>query len=425
MNEPEEPDDQSNPFAGTPMEEFFRSFTGGSMPDMQQMMAQLQQMFTPHEGSVNFDMAKDVARHVLASAGDDPSVSNSQAGAVRDAARLAESWLDDVTDIDSGATTVSAWSRADWIEQTAPTWQRIIEPVAAHVVEAMGQAMPDEIKSMAGPLMGMLNQAGGAMFGQQVGQAIGGLAQEVVSSTDIGLPLGPPQVAAIVPAGVEAFGAGLEHNSSDVMLYLTLRECAHHRLFTHAQWLRGQLITAIEDFGRGVTIDTDRIESQLREIDPSRPEDLQQALSGGLFEPDRTASQEQALVRLETMLALIEGWVDDVVAQATHSRMEAAGSLAEAMRRRRAAGGPAEQTFASLVGLELRPRRLRDAANLWAAVRDRQGVEARDAVWSHPDLMPTAEDLDDPIGFAQSAASSTDEIDSALNELLDNRDDDA
>src|SRR5699024_11280340 len=132
--------------------------------------------------------------------------------------------LDDVTDIDSGATTVSAWSRADWIEQTAPTWQRIIEPVAAHVVEAMGQAMPDEIKSMAGPLMGMLNQAGGAMFGQQVGQAIGGLAQEVVSSTDIGLPLGPPQVAAIVPAGVEAFGAGLEHNSSDVMLYLTLRE---------------------------------------------------------------------------------------------------------------------------------------------------------------------------------------------------------
>src|SRR5699024_8123469 len=107
MNEPEEPADQSNPFAGTPMEEFFRSFTGGSMPAMQEMIAHLQEMFAPHEGSVTCDMAKDVARHVLAAAGDDPSVSNRQAGAVHDAARLAARWLDDVTDIDSGATTVN------------------------------------------------------------------------------------------------------------------------------------------------------------------------------------------------------------------------------------------------------------------------------------------------------------------------------
>lgn len=426
MTEPEQPDDDSNPFAGTPMEGFFQSFSGGSMPDMQQMMSQLQQMFTPHEGSVNFDVAKDVARHVLAAAEDDPSVSSNQAGAVHDSAQLAESWLDQVTDLPSGTTTVTAWSRADWIEQTSATWQRIIEPVAAHVVEAMGEAVPDEIKSMAGPVLGMLNQAGGAMFGQQVGQAIGGLAQEVASSTDIGLPLGPDGVAAIVPSGVQAFGEGLEHSSADVMLYMTLRECAHHRLFTHAKWLRGQLIAAVEDFGRGVTIDTDHIESQLRDLDPSRPDDLQEALSGGLFEPERTANQQQALDRLETILALVEGWVDEVVAQATESKMPAAASLAEAMRRRRAAGGPAEQTFASLVGLELRPRRLRDAANLWAALRDRQSASARDAVWSHPDLMPTADDLNDPLAFAQSCqtASSNDDFDSALTELLNDNDDD-
>lgn len=26
-------------------------------------------------------------------------------------------------------------------------------------------------------------------------------------------------------------------------------------------------------------------------------------------------------------------------------------------------------------------------------------MDARDAVWSHPDLMPTAADLDEPAGF--------------------------
>ena len=66
---------------------------------------------------------------------------------------------------------------------------------------------------------------------------------------------------------------------------------------------------------------------------------------------------------------------------------------------------PAEQTFASLVGLELRPRRLRDASTLWGSLRTRQGTEARDGVWMHPDLLPTAADLDDPLGFREDAAA--------------------
>ena len=93
-------------------------------------------------------------------------------------------------------------------------------------------------------------------------------------------------------------------------------------------------------------------------------------------QPERTPEQQHALDRLETLLAFVEGWVDEVVDQATRETMPAATSLAEAMRRRRAAGGPAEQTFASLVGLELRPRRMRDATSLWAALRDRQQLLA-------------------------------------------------
>jgi putative hydrolase len=417
-NENEEPE---NPFKGTPMEQLFGAFSGGQM-DMNQIMGQMQKMFAPHEGSVNFDLAKDVARHTVAAAGADLSPNSAQQGAVDDAAQLAESWLDTVTSIPVGATTATAWSKAEWIEATSGTWQQLVEPIAAHVVKAMGEALPEEAKAMAGPLMGMLSQAGGAMFGQQVGQALGGLAGEVVSSTDIGIPLGPERIAAVLPSGVEAFGEGLEHPASDVLLYVVLRECAHHRLFHHSPWLRPALVGAIEEFGRGTRIDVSAIESQLQGLDPSRPEDIQEALAGGLFEPERTPEQQRALDRLETLLAFIEGWVDEIVTQATKDRMPAAAPLAEAMRRRRAAGGPAEQTFASLVGLELRPRKLREATTLWAALRDRQGPDARDAVWSHPDLMPSAADLDDPLGFAQGEhrTQSDDDFDAALGELLDN-----
>src|SRR3954465_381686 len=95
-----------------------------------------------------------------------------------------------------------------------------------------------------------------------------------------------------------------------------------------------------------------------------------------------------ALRRLETLLALVEGWVDTVVAAAAAARPPGRGALAETMRRRRATGGPAEQTFATLVGLELRPRRLRDAATVWGAMGQRYGSGKRDELWSHPDLLP-------------------------------------
>jgi uncharacterized protein (DUF2342 family) len=101
--------------------------------------------------------------------------------------------------------------------------------------------------------------------------------------------------------------------------------------------------------------------------------------------------------------------------------MPAAGRLQEAVRRRRAAGGPAESAFAALVGLELRPRRLRDAAALWAQITRDSGPAARDAVWDHPDLLPGTEDLDDPTGYAARRATAVDdaaEVDRALAEIL-------
>ena len=416
----DDPDEQpDNPFKGTPFEQFF----GGQMPDLAGLMSQVQAMMAPHDGAVNWNLAGDIARRAVAQQ-PDPSPTQRQQDQVADAERLADHWLDEATTFSSGVTSTAAWSRAEWVESTREVWRRLVEPVAEHVVSAMGNALPEEAKAMAGPLMGILNQAGGAMFGTQVGQALGGLAGEVLSASDIGLPLGPDGTAALLPANVRAFADGLDVGQDDVLLYLALREAAHQRLFAHVPWLRAHLLASVEDYGRGTTIDVSKIESSMRDIDPANPASIQEALEGGLFEPEKTPAQQAALIRLETALALVEGWVDEVVGQATEHRMPSAGKLQEAVRRRRAAGGPAESTFAALVGLELRPRRLRDASALWGSLRSRKGQEARDAVWAHPDLLPTSADLDDPLGFHEgsipAAEALTDaEFDAALAALLD------
>lgn len=412
-----------NPFKGTPMEQIFGQMAGGQF-DLNQLMSQMQQMFEPHEGTVNYKVAKDVARHVLASQGSDPSPHSGHTNATADAQRLAEMWLDRATEVPAGANSCATWSRAEWIEHTMDSWQVLIDPIAAHVVTSMGEAMPAEAKAMAGPLIGMLTQAGSAMFGQQVGQGVAGLAGEVLSGSEVGLPLGPERLAAVVPHNISSFAEGLDQTEADVLLYVMLRECAYLRLYHYAPWLRAAVVDAIEEFGRGTRIDAAAIESSMRDIDPTRPEAIQEALSGGLFDPRPTPEQLHAKERLELLLALVEGWVDEVVAQATDETMPAAVPLAEAVRRRRATGGPAEQTFASLVGLELRPRRLRDAANLWSAVRHHGGPQARDDLWSHPDLLPTSADLDDPLGFVERLPSqaSEEEFDAALERLLDGDD---
>ncbi|MBO9521606.1 MAG: zinc-dependent metalloprotease [Nocardioidaceae bacterium] len=426
---PGDPEDSgANPFKGTPFEQIFANLGSGAGlggMDLSAMMGQLQQLMQPYDGPVNWNLAVDTARKVSAQT-PDPTPGREDQAKVADAIRLADHWLDETTALPSGITTTAAWSRADWIEETTAVWRVLVEPVAEHVVGAMGEAIPEEAKAMAGPLIGMIGKAGGAMFGSQVGQALGGLAGDVLTASDIGLPLGPAGKAALLPANVAEFAAGLDVSADDVLLYLALREAAHQRLFAHVPWLRGHLIAAVEDFGRGVTLDLSGIERSIADIDPANPAAIQEAIDGGLFEPQKTPAQEAALARLETTLALVEGWVDEVVGQAAGSRMPDAGKLQEAIRRRRAAGGPAEETFAALVGLELRPRRLRDASALWGSLRTRQGHEARDAVWAHPDLLPTAADLDDPLGFREDmpdVPSLSDEAwDEAIAELLDGED---
>jgi putative hydrolase len=412
-----------NPFAGTPFEQVFGGIAGADPTGMQAMFGQLQRMFTPHEGAVNWDLARDLARQIVASKPDRSPDGGDQAR-VQDAARLAEHWLDGVTDFPASSTTVAAWSRAEWVEAGIPAWRQLVEPVAKSVVAAMANAIPAEARAMAGPMLGMLNQIGSAMFSQQIGQAIGGLSEEVVSSTDIGFPIGTDGKPAIVVSNAREFGSGLGLDASDVLLYLVLRECAHQRLYAQATWLRGHLFSAIEEYGRGISIDTAAIEENIRSIDPTNMESVQEALSGGLFDIEHSPAQQAALSRLETTLALIEGWVDEVVGQATETAMPHAQALREAVRRRRASGGPAEETFAALVGLELRPRRLRDAAALWGALRAGEGAAARDAVWAHPDLLPTASDLDDPLAFAERTKEADDidvqspEFDAQLAALL-------
>jgi putative hydrolase len=402
----------------------FAAMFGALNPtDLGAAFQQLGQMLSYEGGPVNWDMAKDIARQTVAQGTPDgvkdASVGRADRSWVEETVRLADLWLDGATSLPSGVGSVVAWSRAEWVEATLPAWKELVDPVAERVAGAMGDVLPEEMQAMTGPLLGMMRSMGGAMFGSQIGQALGTLAGEVIGSSDIGLPLGPAGKAALLPANAAAFGEGLGIPHEEVRLYLALREAAHQRLFAHVPWLRAHLFGAVEGYARGIKVDTARLEEAVGQLDPTQPEQLQEALQQGMFQPEDTPEQKAALARLETALALVEGWVDAVVHAAAAPHLPSAGALRETLRRRRASGGPAEQTFATLVGLELRPRRLRDASRLWASLADARGTDGRDALWAHPDMLPTAADLDDPDGFVHRESFDMSELDRILGDAAD------
>ena len=387
-----------------------------------QLISQLQSALANSGDGINWGLALEQARGI---AGRTTVVSlPAERSQLEQALHVASLWLDEVTEISPLATEPRLMSRQEWVAATMPVWTQLAEPVANSIAnsltEVLQQSAADELDDMIKGASQMMRNVGGTLFAMQLGQVVGQLSSEVVSGGDIGIPLMESDQAALIPQNTIAFGAGLDIPIDQVELYLAVRELAHARLFKHAKWLRLQLLTSITEFARGIHIDTERLEQLASDFDPNNPEELREAMTSGALIPPKSPEQLASLERLETMLALIEGWVDVVTAQAT-TRLPSSAAIAETVRRRRASGGPAESAFATLVGLELRPRRLREAAAMWQQVTDAVGNSARDELWSHPDLVPQGEDIDDPsalIARITATEVQPDDIDRAIEDLL-------
>ena len=441
---------------GTPFDDFLRRLLGdeagqeasramraqgfdpSSMPaeysdpaHLEQVLDQFRFIMSTTSGPVNWGLVEGAAKQQAFSAGD-PRPSASEAAAAKQAMTVADLWLDTVTDFSGGPAERQAWSRAQWIDATLPMWKRICEPVAANVSRALSTALEDQmggggdlpagVAAMLGQTQEMMPKLSAMMFAAQIGRALSALAQEAIGSYDVGVPLAPARTTALLPHNIAVFSEGLDIDFTEVRQFMAVREAAHRRLFASVPWLSGDLLRAVEAYSAEIAIDPAAIARAAGSVDPSDPESIERALSGGVFAISVTEAQHRALTRLETLLALIEGWVEVVTAAATAPYLPHSDQLREMMRRRRASGSPAEEVLGRLIGLKMRPRRARGAASIFSLVAADGTAAARDALWSHPDMVPTMNELDSPDTFLtirRAALEQDADIDAALNSLLD------
>ena len=352
---------------------------------------------------------RDVAKKFATASGSQP-IGTKDLTAVDSACEIADIWLNEATVFPATSSTLPrATSRLDWIDATLPGWQATMEPLAAGLSNAISRLLDDAMNSNGeaeespipvGAIAGLLKSFIGSMIATQLGQAIGGISISAVGAHDTGLPILEPARPLLIPENIDRWGADTEIPKSEIYLFHALREGAIARLFEHNPWIVSYIRSAIVEYGAGIKIDLEAIQRQAEEAMSSGESEISIALDAGIFTPEETPSQKIALSKLETVLALVDGWADDVTTVAAGDRLPAITALRELQRRTRATSAPAQQLFKTMLGLEVSPKLSREASAFWSHVRSAKDIATRDNVWSG--ILPSATELLAPDLFLES-----------------------
>lgn len=364
-----------------------------------------------NEGVLSIATARETAKKFVSVQGLKP-LGTKDLEVVKSAFEISEVWLNEATSFPAAPTIPAAASRLDWVNETMVGWHKTMEPLAAGLSAAISNLLDQAMTAQAGEsaegappiemITMMLRSFISTMIATQLGQSIGTLSTTVTGAHDVGLPLLDPARAIVIPENIELWAAELEIAKSEVFIYHALREGAVARLFANNPWLVSYIQSAVVEYGKGINIDIDAIQRQAQEALEQAGDPMGFALDSGIFTPEESPAQKVALLKLETVLALIDGWSDEVTALAAGDRLPAIEQLRETLRRRRASAAPAQQLFSSMLGLQVSPKLTREASAFWKKIREVKSISERDQIWSG--LLPTAGDLLDPEKFVASTS---------------------
>ncbi|HTE67682.1 MAG TPA: zinc-dependent metalloprotease [Actinomycetes bacterium] len=360
------------------------------------------------DGPVNWELARQVA--VATAAGADelgmvPQLPRPAAtpdpGETRawdDRLRLAELWVDPVTSLPAPGVALGARpvSRPDWAEAVLPGFAPLVEPGARRVTEALGAGAG---AGMGQPGVGdMIGRVGGLVAGLQVGTLVGQLARSVLGQYELAMPAADPAKVLLVPENVLAFEQAAGLPGDQLRLWLACHQVAGQRLLAGVAWLPDQLRRVVDDIALQTEPDASGLMDRLQSMDIARPEALQELLEGGeqgLLGPP-TAALQAATGRLEVLLALTAGYLLVTCGRALEGRLPGLAAIEAAIGRR----GTDPQSPAHLFAMLLRADPDRAGAargeRFCREVLAATDIEGLDRLWSHPDFLPTSEELDVP-----------------------------
>jgi putative hydrolase len=381
---------------------------------LQNLFSQARSLMEPGE-SVNWSLAREQALTIARK--DQKPINQNLEAEAKKAFEIAQLWLAEATSFNTSAQ-VKILSREVWVQDALPLFEKLGNPLATKMSKALGEnlggLLPEEMQSVLIPATNFIQNAGATIFATQLGVAVGQLSSKALSAGEIGIPI--IDRPGLIIQNIESFLAELETPKSEILIYLAVRELAISSLFQSNRWLLDQITTQVIEFAAGLKVELTGLQEMVQQLDPNDPDSMNRVMEASASFSARSEEQEAALGRIETLMALIDGFVDAVSEQAA-KRLPNMASLIELINRKRATDGPAEKTFLILLGLELKPRLRREAKQMWEKVGE-LGQNVRDSLWSHPDQLPSKEEIQDPSLLMTRLAKPGDDFDAGLRKLL-------
>ncbi|MFV0316710.1 MAG: zinc-dependent metalloprotease [Microthrixaceae bacterium] len=340
--------------------------------------------------------------------------------AIENLARVAELQVTQHSGIDfREPVRVEAMNRTQWAKRFLVDQRPLIEGLAGSLGEGLAAqmhqlddlddrdlpgipglgAMPPEMLRQVMAMMGPM------MLSMMAGSTAGHLAARAFGHYELPLPRPTREPLSVVLSNVDEFAADWSLPPEDIRLWVCLSDTAHHQVLSIPH-VRDALTSAVGEYTMAFSTDPEEIERQGRELGLDEAfEDMggdMAALQSLAGDPDRllgvmqSRRQREIMPRIQSLVAVVEGWVDHVLDEVGSSLLSEYPRVTEALRRRRVEAGPQTRFVERLFGLELSQATFDTGNDFVEGIVARSDAAALRTLWSAPENLPTHNELTAP-----------------------------
>ena len=352
---------------------------------------------------MSWDAARQLAMQIATEGKSEPNVDPMERMKLEQLARVADLQVARETGLSTSIAgqplTITPVNRSQWVQRSADAYRPLLETVAtaltgdaASRLGDLGDAGDIEDESPGGdPMTAFFGQIskliGPVMVGMTSGSMIGHLARRSLGQYDLPVPRPPSDELLLVTPNVHEFADEWSVPIDDLLLWVAIHEITHHAVLG-VPHVRQHLEAMMRDYAGAFRPDPMALQRRLDDldVDPMSPTGMKE-IQSAFGDPDvllgALQSDEQAalLPPLHALVAVIEGYVDQVMDRVGGRLISSYPMLTEALRRRRVTADPSDRFVERLLGLELTQAAYERGSRFVEGVIEREGWEALERLW--------------------------------------------
>jgi putative hydrolase len=367
------------------------------------------------QGPVQWDGARQLAVSIATDGQSEPNVDPMERIRFEQLSRVADLQVANATGLSTATTgrpaTVVPVTRSHWALTALDAYRPLIERVATALQPGPptpGQpggppAGPDDpftdpAEAWLGQIMGALSPM---LLGMTTGSLVGHLATRVFGQFDLPIPRPPGDEIQVVPANIEAFGTDWSLDGDDLRLWVCLHQLAHHAVLG-VPHVRDRLDALLADYAGAFVSDPDALTNKLGDLEADPGGDPMARFQELMSDPEvilgamRSPQQEELLPRLESLVAVIGGYVDHTMDRIGSTLIGSYGQVTEALRRHRVEASASDRFVERLLGLELTQDHFDRGRAFVDGIEERAGLTGLERLWTEAEVLPTPAEVDAP-----------------------------